>query len=116
MKIAFFSDCYLDLTGGIVTGINAQKAELERLGHEVVVFSTAYPKTEKQLKELAKNNIFVVPSCRYCFRGATPISRRPKIIEKWLLKNHPEIKEFDVFYIHLEKNYLRALFLLFQFL
>jgi len=104
MKIAFFSDCYLDLTGGIVTGINAQKAELERLGHEVVVFSTAYPKTEKQLKELAKNNIFVVPSCRYCFRGATPISRRPKIIEKWLLKNHPEIKEFDVFYIHYESG------------
>lgn len=43
MKIAIFSDCYLDLTGGIVTTINAEKAELERRGHTVYVFSSAYP-------------------------------------------------------------------------
>ncbi len=104
MKIAIFSDCYLDLTGGIVTSINSQKAELEKLGHEVVIFSTAYPKTAEELKVLAEKNIFVVPSCKYLIRGATPVSRRPKIIEKWLLKEHPEIKDFDVFYIHYESG------------
>lgn len=102
MKIAFFSDCYLDLTGGIVTSINAQKQALEANGHEVVVFSTAYPKTTAELKKLANDHVYVVPSCKYLIRGATPISHRPRIVERWLLKNHPEIKDFDIYYIHYE--------------
>ena len=102
MKIAIFSDCYLDLTGGIVSSINAQKAALEALGHKVYVFSSGYPKTPSQLKSLARQNIFVVPSCKLLLRGLTPVSRRPKIVEKWLLTNHPEIKRFDVFYVHYE--------------
>lgn len=102
MKIAFFSDCYLDLTGGIVTSINTQKAELERLGHEVSVFSTAYSKTEQELKRLAAQNIYVVPSCKYLIRGVTPVSRRPKVVENWLLKEHPELQQYDIFYIHYE--------------
>ncbi|MBR3352980.1 glycosyltransferase [Candidatus Saccharibacteria bacterium] len=104
MKIAFFSDCYLDLTGGIVSSINAQKAALEANGHTVYVFSTSYPKSSEELKALAKQNIFPVPSCRLFFRGLTPVSRRPGVIEKWLLKNHPEIKKFDIFYVHYESG------------
>ena len=102
MKIAFFSDCYLDLTGGIVSSINAQKQALESDGHTVYIFSTSYPKTPAELKKLAKQNIFPVPSCRFLLRGITPVSRRPHIIEKWLLTKHPEIKDFDVFYVHYE--------------
>ncbi len=102
MKIAIFSDCYLDLTGGIVSVINIEKAELEKRGHFVEVFSSAYPHSKKELKELAEKNIFPVPSCKVFGRGATPIARRPKIVESWLLKNHPEIKDFDVFYVHYE--------------
>lgn len=104
MKIAFFSDCYLDLTGGIVSSINAQKAALEANGHIVYIFSSSFPKSDKELSDLAKQNIFPVPSCRLFFRGLTPVSRRPKIIEKWLIKNHPEIKQFDIFYIHYESG------------
>ena len=85
MKIAFFSDCYLDLTGGLVSSMNAQKKALEKAGHEVCIFSTAYPKTEQEIKKLAEQHIYVVPSCKYLIRGLTPISRRPGIIEKWLI-------------------------------
>ena len=102
MKIAIFSDCYLDLTGGITSSINAQKAALEKAGHTVYIFSTGYPKSTKELKKLADQNIFQVPSCKYLFRGLSPISRRPKIIEKWLLREHSEIKNFDIYYIHYE--------------
>ncbi len=104
MKIAIFSDCYLDLTGGITSSINAQKAALEKAGHTVYIFSTGYPKSAKELKKLANQNIFQVPSCKYLFRSLTPISRRPKIIEKWLLHEHPEIKNFDIYYIHYESG------------
>ena len=104
MKIAFFSDCFLDLTGGIVSSINAQKTALEQGGHEVYVFSTGYPKTKVELQKLAQQNIFQVPSCKVFFYKLAPISRRPKIIEKWILRHHPEIKDFDIFYIHYESG------------
>ena len=98
MKIAFFSDCYLDLTGGIVSSINAQKVALEKNGHTVYIFSSGYPRSREKLKELAKNHIYQVPSCKYFFKPLTPVSRRPKIIENWLLKTHPELKDFNIFY------------------
>ena len=102
MKIAIFTDCFLDLTGGIVTTITAQKKELEKRGHTVYVFSSAYQKSEKELKKLAAEHIFPVKSCRFFGRGLTPIARRPGIIEKDLIKTHPELKDFDVFYVHYE--------------
>lgn len=104
MKIAIFSDCYLDLTGGIASSINAQKAALEKNGHTVYIFSTSYPKSTEERQKLAKSYIFPVPSCRLLFRDLTPVSHRPKIIEKWLLKEHPEIKDFDIYYIHYESG------------
>lgn len=102
MKIAIFSDCYLDLTGGIVTAIDAEKTELERRGHTVYIFSSAYPRTKKEKEALARKNIFSVPSCKVFGRGLTPIARRPKIIERWLVCEHPEILDFDIYYIHYE--------------
>jgi 1,2-diacylglycerol 3-alpha-glucosyltransferase len=102
MKIAMFSDCYLDLTGGIVSSMNAQKTALEKKGHEVYIFSSGFPRSQKEQEELARKKIFMVPSCRLWFRGLTPVSRRPRIIEKWLLKNFPELADFDIFYIHYE--------------
>ena len=102
MKIAFFSDCYLDLTGGIVTVINAEKKELEARGHTVFVFSSSYPKTKEERQKLAQEKIFPVKSCRIFGRGATPISRRPGIVEKQLKREYPELKDFDIFYVHYE--------------
>ena len=102
MKIAVFSDCFLDLTGGIVTSIAAQKEELEQRGHTVYVFSSSFPKSKEQTAKLKKENIFPVKSCRIFGRGLAPIARRPGIIEKQLLKEYPELKDFDCFYIHYE--------------
>ena len=102
MKIAFFSDCFLDLTGGIVTSITAQKKELEKRGHTVYVFSSSYKKSKKKLQKLNKSNIFPVKSCRVWGRGLTPIARKPHIIETQILTEHPEIVDFDIFYVHYE--------------
>ena len=102
MKIAFFSDCYLDLTGGITTAINAQKKELERRGHTVEIFTSGFPRSDYEKEQLAKQHIFVVPSCRIFGRKLTPIARRPRVIENWILKNHQEIHDFDIFYVHYE--------------
>lgn len=97
-----FSDCYLDFTGGIVSSINAQKAELEKLGHTVYVFTTGFPRKEPELRRLREQHIYMVPSLKVFFRGIAPISRRPAIIEKWLIANFPELKDFDIFHSHYE--------------
>lgn len=102
MKIAIFSDCYLDLTGGIKTSIDAQKCELEKRGHTVYLFSTGFPRSTKKKLKLMRDHIYLVPSCKLFFYKLAPISRRPKVIERWLLKNFPELKDFDVFYVHYE--------------
>ena len=102
MRIAIFSDCYLDLTGGIVTNINTEKKALEARGHTVYVFSSAFPRSANERQKLAKENIFPVKSCRVFGRGITPIARRPGVIEKQLAKEHPELKDFDIFYVHYE--------------
>lgn len=87
-----------------MSSINAQKAELERRGHTVYIFSTGFLRSDAELTKLAKENIFVVPSCRWFFRGVTPVSRRPGIVERWLLENFTELREFDVFYVHYESG------------
>ena len=102
MKIAIFSDCYLDLTGGIKTSIDAQKLELEKRGHTVYIFTTGFPHRTKKILELMNKHIYVVPSCKLFFYKLSPVSRRPKVIERWLLKNFPELKTFDIFYVHYE--------------
>ncbi len=102
MKIAIFTDCYLDLTGGIVTTINAEKKELEARGHTVYVFSSSYPKSTEEQEKLAKKYIFPVKSCRVFGRGLTPIARRPAVVERQILREYPEIRDFDVFYVHYE--------------
>ena len=102
MKIAIFSDCYLDLTGGIVSVINAEKLALEQRGHTVEVFTSAYPHSDAELKQLSRKHIYPVPSCKIFGCNLTPIARRPSVVEKWLIKNHPEIQNYDVYYIHYE--------------
>ena len=104
MKIAIFTDCYLDLTGGIRSSIDAQKEALEKDGHEVFIFSTGFPRSSAKLKKLAERSVFQVPSCKLFFLGLTPVSRRPKVIEKWLMRVFPELSNFDVFYIHYESG------------
>ena len=101
MKIAIFTDVFLDISGGIVTSIRAQKNQLEKMGHTVYLFTPAFHRSDKEINELAKKNIFIVPTCRV-IRPTIPIARRPAIIEKWVLKNFPEVLDFDVFHVHYE--------------
>lgn len=85
-----------------MTAINAEKKELEARGHTVYVFSSAYPRSQEARQKLARENIFPVKSCRVIGRGLTPIARRPGVVEREILSEHPEIREFDVFYVHYE--------------
>jgi 1,2-diacylglycerol 3-alpha-glucosyltransferase len=42
MRIGIFSECYRPMLNGVVISVETFRAELERLGHEVFVLTTAY--------------------------------------------------------------------------
>lgn len=55
MKIAVFTDAYLGASGGIPTSTWGQKQELERLGHEVILFSPATRRDLEKELDLTKS-------------------------------------------------------------
>jgi 1,2-diacylglycerol 3-alpha-glucosyltransferase len=62
MRIAFFTDTYLPNTDGVVTSLVATKAELERRGHEVYIFS---PGTKKQKEENKDPTVYYLSSTSF---------------------------------------------------
>ena len=47
MRIAFFTDVFLEIPGGIPSSIKAQKAALEALGHQVTIFCPGWQNSLK---------------------------------------------------------------------
>lgn len=95
MRIAVFTDLYLDIFGGIPSSIRAQKHELERLGHSVTVFC---PGTQTD-----EENVVLLPTPKWLKVGGAPMAVAPKEIEKWFLKKYPDFGDkFDVVHIHYE--------------
>lgn len=98
MKIAIFTDLYTPggATGGIISSISAQKAELEKLGHEVTVFCPGLKTAEK--------HVFLVPTfARPKINGAL-MSRSPKIVTDFIRKNYSDFDKFDVVHVHYEAS------------
>lgn len=98
MKIAVFTDVFLNASGGIVSSIRTQKKELERLGHRVVVFC---PGEKKMIKN--EKDVIIVPTIKGVKVAGAAIARSVESVEKFALK---WIKEqdisFDVVHIHYE--------------
>lgn len=95
MKIAIFTDVYGPGAGGIATSIESQKRTLEEQGHDVTVF---YP----SLKKAIDKTTIVVPVCKHFHPDGIAVARRPRIVEKWILKNYSNFKEFDIVHSHYE--------------
>lgn len=97
MKIAIFTDIYAPWgSGGIASSIKAQKEELEGLGHEVVVFCPGHDAHEK--------GVVNVPSHRWIKINKSTLSKRPTVIEKFILGKYPKFYEFDLVHVHYEAS------------
>lgn len=95
MKIAMFTDVFLEVPGGIPSSIRAQKVELEKAGHEVVVFCPGWHKTDDE-------TIIITPTCKYLKPGGAPFSRNPNVVERWIEANYPSLRDFDIIHSHYE--------------
>lgn len=95
MKVAIFTDIYAPWgNGGIASSIKAQKAELERLGHEVVLFCPGFNATEK--------GVMTVPSHPKLRISGAVVARRPSIVEEFVVEKYPDFASFDVVHVHYE--------------
>lgn len=95
MKIAIFTDLYAPwANGGIVSSVKAQKDELEKLGHEVVVFCPGVDAREK--------NVITVPTCKMWRINKARLSKRPERVEEFVLAKVPNFADFDLVHVHYE--------------
>ncbi len=96
MRIAVFTDLYLEIAGGIPSSISSQKKELEKLGHEVTVFCPGFSKPKEK-------NVVVLPTAKYIKINGAPCARWPKVIVKFIDKEYPFFKDsFDLIHAHYE--------------
>ena len=99
MKIAIFSDLYaFPATGGVPSSIRAQKNALEKMGHEVVVFSPGI-KTKNQEK-----NVIIIPTHKFIKINQINLAKRPGKIEKYILKKYSQFYDFNLVHVHYEAS------------
>ena len=103
MKIAVFSDVFLDVPGGIPSSILAQKKSLEELGHEVVVFAPGFRHSLSIFSRDEQKTIFLVPTHPLIKLNGAPVSKRPEKVIKKILLAYPEF-DFDVVHVNYEAS------------
>ncbi len=97
MKIAVFTDLYEpSACGGIISSIKAQKAALEALGHEVIVFCPGFQ------EEVREKNVIAVPSHRWLRVNGAVFCKRPGVVEDFILEKIPDFASFDLVHVHYE--------------
>ncbi len=97
MRIVIFTDIYAPWgDGGIASSVKAQKDELENKGYEVTVFCPGFDSREK--------NVVTVPSHKWLRVNGAVLSKRPGVVEKFVLEKFPEFGEFDVVHVHYEAS------------
>lgn len=103
MRIAIFTDVFLDVPGGIPSSIRAQKRSLEELGHEVFVFAPGTNKSLKNMPAAERKNVILVPTHKIIRPNGAPLSKRPSKVEKAVLVKFPEF-DFDLVHVHYEAS------------
>ena len=95
MKVAIFTDVFLDVPGGIPSSIVAQREYLAKNGISSTVFCPATPGSK------VPEGVFAVPSYKFLRPGGAPFSKRISKVKKAILKAYPEF-DFDLVHVHYE--------------
>ena len=115
MRIAFFTDVFLEIPGGIPSSIKAQKTALESLGHHVTIFCPGWKKQQpgismdKQSRfSLSRNSnedIIIVPSFKLLRPNGAPLAKSPTEVIKYINKLYPNFSSsFDQIHVHYEAS------------
>ena len=115
MHIAFFTDVFLEIPGGIPSSIKAQKTALESLGHHVTIFCPGWKKQQpgismdKQsrlpLSKKSDQDIVMVPTFKYLHPNGAPLAKSPTKIIKYINELYPNFSSsFDLVHVHYEAS------------
>ena len=115
MRIAFFTDVFLEIPGGIPSSIKAQKTALESLGHHVTIFCPGWKKQQpgismnKQsclsLNKNSNEDIIIVPSFKLLRPNGAPLAKSPTKIIKYINKLYPNFSSsFNLVHVHYEAS------------
>ena len=115
MRIAFFTDVFLEIPGGIPSSIKAQKTALESLGYHVTIFCPGWKKQQPGISmdkqshfSLIKNSnedIIIVPSFKLLRPNGAPLAKSPTKILKYINKLYPNFSSsFDLVHVHYEAS------------
>ncbi len=115
MHIAFFTDVFLEIPGGIPSSIKAQKTALESLGHHVTIFCPGWKKQQPSISmdkqshlSLIKNSnedIIIVPSFKLLRPNGAPLAKSPTKILKYINELYPNFSSsFDLVHAHYEAS------------
>ena len=95
MRVAIFTDVFLEVAGGIPSSIEAQREYLTKNGISSIVFCPARPGSK------VPEGVFAVPSFKYLRPGGAPLAKRIKKVKKAILSAYPEF-DFDIVHVHYE--------------
>ena len=115
MRIAFFTDVFLEIPGGIPSSIKAQKTALESLGHHVTIFCPGWKKQQpgismdKQFRfsssKKSDQDIVMVPTFKYLRPNGAPLAKSPTKILKYITELYPNFSSsFDLVHVHYEAS------------
>ena len=115
MRIAFFTDVFLEIPGGIPSSIKAQKTTLESLGHHVTIFCPGWKKQQpgismnKQSRlsssKKSDQDIVMVPTFKYLHPNGAPLAKSPTKILKYINELYPNFSSsFDLVHVHYEAS------------
>ena len=77
MNIGLFTDTYYPQINGVATSVLMLKENLEKLGHNVYVFTTTDPKADKN-----ERNVFRVPSIPFKSSRRVGLFYNPLILRR----------------------------------
>ncbi|MBV7274023.1 glycosyltransferase family 4 protein [Clostridium sp. PL3] len=97
MKIGLFTDTYYPQINGVATSVLMLKENLERLGHQVYVFTTTDPKAEKK-----ETNVYRVPSIPFVSERRVGVFYNHRLAKL--------IKELDLDLIHTHTEFSLGIF------
>ena len=106
MRIAVFTDVFLEVTGGICSSIRAQRDGLLAEGHEVTIFCPGWKKTADNFAIVngkVDKNVIVVPTYRWPHPAGAPLSKSPEAVIQFIESEYPNFgMNFDLVHVHYE--------------
>ncbi|EHJ57021.1 hypothetical protein HMPREF9318_02137 [Streptococcus urinalis FB127-CNA-2] len=95
MRIGLFTDTYFPQVSGVATSIKTLKTELEKMGHEVYIFTT----TDKHVKRFEDPTIIRLPSVPF----VSFTDRR--VVYRGLISSYKIAKQYNLDIIHTQTEF-----------